>query len=258
MEGGGLNWRGALGWFCGGPLGDRPRARELARDKDYRPVAAVALLCLLAGLLLFIMLRPRLDGRPSLELLALSIMPYQVFALGGCLLALVPLARRDGFRTSYDFPSRPESFGSMLKASLRFLLLIYPVILLLNAFSIYFCRVMGIPTNGQVIELLGREGGFWYWLFSSLSSVLLAPIAEEVLVRLVLYRAIRSIAPLWAEILSSLAFGLMHGHPQYILSLFFVGMCLQHARALGGLPRAILLHGLYNLLALVFLFFHTR
>ena len=118
--------------------------------------------------------------------------------------------------------------------------------------------MLGIATDVQVFESLGREGGLFYWLFSGLSSVIVAPVAEEVLIRLVLFRCIRSISPLWATFLSSVLFGLMHGQPQYVLSLFFVGLCLQHARALGGLPRSILLHSLYNLVAFILLFIHVK
>lgn len=193
-----------------------------------------------------------------MKLLLLSIMPYQFFAFGGCLLALLPSVRRNGFRVTYDFPSQPEDFSTMLNASLRFLLLVYPVILVLNGLSSYLCQTLGIPTDSQVIENLGREGGLLYWLASGISSIIVAPIAEETLIRLVLFRCIRSISPLWAAFLSSVLFGLMHGHPQYVLSLFFVGMCLQHARSLGGIPRAILLHSLYNLVAFILLFVHIK
>ena len=254
----GIKWREGLEWFCGEPLSCQPTKEELSRDRGYRPACAIGLLSLLAGLLLFILLKPKMDNGTTLGMLLLSLMPYQLFAFGGCLLALFPMVRREGFAVSYDFPTPREGFPAMLKASLRFLLLIYPVILVLNAFSSFFCQTLGISTNEQVIETLGREGGFLYWLMSGVSSVVFAPVAEEVLIRLVLFRCIRSISPLWAAFLSSVLFGLMHGQPQYVLSLFFVGLCLQHARALGGLPRSILLHSLYNLLAFILLFIHIK
>ena len=258
MDNSGIDWRKVLGWFCGEPLSSLPTAAELSRDREYRPACAIGLLSLLAGLLLFFLLRPKADAGPTLGLLLLSLMPYQVFAFGGCLLALLPMVRREGFAVSYDVPTPREQFSTMLKATLRFLLLIYPVILVLNAISAFFCQTLGIATDEQVIESLGREGGLCYWLLSGVSSVIFAPVTEEVLIRLVLFRCIRSISPLWAAFLSSVLFGLMHGHPQYVLSLFFVGLCLQHARALGGLPRSILLHSLYNLVAFLLLFIHVK
>ena len=258
MSDNGIDWRKVLGWFCGEPLSCPPDAAALSRDREYRPACAIGLLSLLAGLLLFILLQPKAGNGPTLGVLLLSLMPYQVFAFGGCLLALLPMVRREGFAASYDVPTPREQFSDILKASLRFLLLIYPVILVLNAISLYFCQILGIATDEQVIESLGREGGLWYWLLSGVSSVIFAPMAEEVLIRLVLFRCIRSISPLWAAFLSSVLFGLMHGHPQYVLSLFFVGLCLQHARALGGLPRSILLHSLYNLVAFIMLIIHVK
>ncbi|MBR4672959.1 MAG: CPBP family intramembrane metalloprotease [Victivallales bacterium] len=253
----GINWRTVLGWFCGEPLHCQPDRELLARDREYRPVCAIGLLSLLAGLLLFIGIRSCFTELSQMKLLLLSIMPYQIFAFGGCLLALFPSVRRNGFREAYDFPSQPEDFRTMLNASLRFLLLIYPVILILNGVSSYLCQTLGIQPTSQVIEALGREGDLLYWMASGVSSIIIAPIAEEVLIRLVLFRCIRSISPLWAGFLSSVLFGLMHGHPQYVLSLFFLGMCLQHARSLGGIPRAILLHSLYNLVAFILLFTNT-
>ncbi len=253
-----INWRKVLGWFCGEPLSCQPTQAVLSRDREYRLPCAIGLLALLAGLLLFILLHAKADNGSSLGLLLLSLMPYQVFAFGGCLLALLPMVRREGFSVSYDLPTPRESFSTMLNASLRFLLLIYPVILVLNAISLFFCQMLGIATDMQVIESLGQEGGLYYWLFSGVTSVIIAPVTEEVLIRLVLFRCIRSISPLWAAFLSSVLFGLMHGQPQYVLSLFFVGLCLQHARALGGLPRSILLHSLYNLVAFLLLFIHVK
>ena len=258
MSDNGINWRKVLGWFCGEPLSCQPTRAALSRDREYRPVCVIGLLSLLMGLLLFIVLRPKDDNGSRLGMLLLSLMPYQLFAFGGCLLALLPMVRREGFATSYDVPTPREPFSTMLNASLRFLLLIYPVILVLNAVSLFFCQTLGITTNVQVIESLGHEGGLSYWLLSGVSSVIIAPVTEEVLIRLVIFRCIRSISPLWAAFLSSVLFGLMHGHPQYVLSLFFVGMCLQHARALGGLPRSILLHSLYNLVAFILLFIHVK
>ena len=258
MSDSGIDWRKVLGWFCGEPLSCQPTSTELSRDREYRLPCAIGLLALLAGLLIFIMLQSKVSNGPTLGLLLLSLMPYQVFAFGGCLLALLPMVHREGFEVSYDVPMPRESFSTKLNASLHFLLLIYPVILVLNAISLFFCQKLGIETDVQVIESLGREGGLWYWLFSGVSSVIIAPVVEEVLIRLVLFRCIRSISPLWATFLSSLLFGLMHNQPQYVLSLSFVGLCLQHARALGGLPRSILLHSTYNLVSFLLLFIHVK
>lgn len=247
------NWLARLGWFYGEPLQCLPTPGELGRDPAYRPICAVGLLSLLAGLLLSIIARPSSHELSPLSRLLLSVMPYQVFALGGCLLGLIPMIRREGFRLSLQIPQPSESPGVLVGFSLRFLLLIYPVILAINAFSLYFCRLLEIPLTPPAIEALGQEGGLLYWMVSGISSVIMAPIVEEILIRLVIFRCIRSICPLWAAIFSSMVFSLMHGNPQYVLSLFFVGMCLQHAMALGGLPRAILLHSLYNLLAFTIL-----
>lgn len=252
----GIDWRKVLWWFCGEPSQPEFSQEESSRDRDYRPVCAIGLLSLMAGMLINIIMRPLLSS--SVSLLLLSIMPYQLFAFGGCMLALVPMILRMGFKASMNIPANPEKPSSMLGASLRFLLLIYPIIYLLNGISVYFCRLLNIETSVQTFETLGTNGGTMYWIVSGISTIILAPITEEVLIRLVLFRCLRSICPLWAELLASAIFGLMHGHPQYMLSLAFVGLCLQRARAQGGLPRSILLHSLYNLLAFSMLLIHVK
>jgi len=183
----------------------------------------------------------------------MGLFPFQVFTFGFCFLAMVPMMFKEGFRKTLDFISPVPPFKEIVKYILKSLLLLYPIVTILNYISQMICDALSIRTQEQLLSTLGKGAGSLYWTCAAFSAIVLAPITEEIMIRLVLNRAVRSIMPLWAPLISTFAFMLMHGSPQYWPSLFIVGLFLLRSRRVYGLKCAILLHGTYNLIAFAFI-----
>lgn len=93
------------------------------------------------------------------------------------------------------------------------------------------------------------ESGLWGLAFAVVSACLLAPLAEELLYRGILFRTLwNRLGVMAAAVISSLVFALMHFYSGYGLAsvaLFGLACCLLYA-ATGSLTSTIGLHVLYN------------
>lgn len=80
------------------------------------------------------------------------------------------------------------------------------------------------------------------------AAVIIAPVAEEILFRGLLYRFLKSrISARWAMIASSVCFGAIHGNMASFIPLTFLGMILVRAyERTGSLKVPILMHALFN------------
>jgi membrane protease YdiL (CAAX protease family) len=103
----------------------------------------------------------------------------------------------------------------------------------------------GEPGGG----LSAGEAGIWGLAFAVVSACLLAPLAEEVLYRGILFQSFRNrLGVLPAAILSSLIFAILHFYDGYGLAsvgVFGLSCALLYA-ATGSLGACIALHLLYN------------
>ncbi len=227
------------------------------RDRHYLLPCIIGIFGLLVGLSFFYFFANYLRIGEDLSPLGnviLGLLPYQFFTFLACLLGLIPLMCREGARKAFDIISPAPPLKSLFVSVLKLLVLMYPLVFIVNHISEWICTALSIPFSEQLIPMLGKEAGLSFWIFSAISSVVIAPIAEEVMIRLVLFRAIRGLIPIWAPFLSTLAFTLMHGGtPQYWPSLFLIGLFLIRARRVMGLQCSILLHSSYNLIAFVFI-----
>ncbi len=93
------------------------------------------------------------------------------------------------------------------------------------------------------------DAGLWGLAFTVVSACVMAPIAEEILYRGVLFRSLRSQLGIWVSaLLSSGIFAILHFYGGYGLAsvgLFGFSCALLYA-ATGSLTSAIVLHMLYN------------
>jgi len=81
------------------------------------------------------------------------------------------------------------------------------------------------------------------------TAVILAPIVEEVLFRVLLYTELEKRAgPLVGYVGNSLAFALLHGLPTLLPLYFIYGVILTYAFRRGGVISAVVLHGANNFL----------
>jgi membrane protease YdiL (CAAX protease family) len=92
-----------------------------------------------------------------------------------------------------------------------------------------------------------------HWiLYFVVTAVVLAPVVEETLFRVVLYTELeRRAGPLVGYVGNSLAFALVHGLPTLLPLYFLYGVIFTYAFRKGGFVSAATLHGLNNLLATV-------
>ncbi|ACB39044.1 CPBP family intramembrane glutamic endopeptidase [Pyrobaculum neutrophilum] len=102
-------------------------------------------------------------------------------------------------------------------------------------------------------ELLEAIAGCPSWLlYFFITAVVLAPVVEETLFRVILYTELeRRAGALVGYVGNSLAFALVHGLPALTPLYFASGLILTYSFKKGGALSSIVLHGLNNLLALL-------
>lgn len=243
-----------LSRFLGEPSPLLDTDEDCRRDSLYRLPCLAGIVGLLVGMSSLYLIAHKYSSHSPLAELFLGLFPFQVFTFGFCFLAMLPMIFRDGFRKSLDFITPAPTFKEIAKYILKSLIILYPIVTVMNYISQLICETLSIKTQEQLISTLGKGSDSLYWACAAISAIVLAPITEEIMIRLVLNRAVRSIMPLWATLISTFAFMLMHGTPQYWPSLFLVGLFLLRARRVYGLKCAILLHSTYNLIAFAFIF----
>jgi membrane protease YdiL (CAAX protease family) len=89
-------------------------------------------------------------------------------------------------------------------------------------------------------------------LVAAVTAVLAAPLAEELLFRGLVYRlARRTWGPWPAAVVSSLAFGLIHGEPWFLFGLVGLGLILAYLyETTGSLLAPVIAHALHNAVSL--------
>lgn len=105
--------------------------------------------------------------------------------------------------------------------------------------------------DDQIQDVYHFGHATWGVWLSFVTSVLIAPIVEETLFRGLLYGSLmKRFSPIWAALLSSVLFGLLHGQVNVIIYTFFLGLilCWLYQRA-GSIIPGILLHLLNNAIA---------
>jgi membrane protease YdiL (CAAX protease family) len=107
-----------------------------------------------------------------------------------------------------------------------------------------------IPVESQmVVKILQREIPTGYKILIGISTVILAPISEEILFRGLLYNAVKNAGyPLVALYGVSLFFGVIHNNAIAMLPLAFFGVILTVVYEItGNLLAPIITHSLFNL-----------
>lgn len=152
-----------------------------------------------------------------------------------------------------DLGLRPAPHGAYSRA-MGLALLALPVTFAIEAMMQRL--IGGSPVNPQ-IGMVAPAGFSWFGLIGMLALVgALAPFAEELAFRGVLYRWLRDrwgVAPAVAA--SSLAFALLHGIPFLIPVIVLLGAMLaliyEYSRSLWP---AVVAHGVYNSITIVLLY----
>lgn len=137
-------------------------------------------------------------------------------------------------------------------------------------FALMFLAIVGVNYAVQIlIHLLSLDlpdqalkaelysGSLFHFCVIAASALFLAPLTEELLFRGLLYRAFNTIiGKAGATVLSSLLFALVHMNLLNFLSLFLMGIILQHAvEQTRSLRTAIWMHLLNNLVTVLYILY---
>ena len=244
---------------------------DASRDALYRPASLAFLVGLIVGILTMGLLLPVVRNQPLWLQMLISFIPFHLCAFASTLLALVPLFLKIGFRKTLDIPCPVRR--NHLRLTVKMLILLFLSVMVVNGMVALIWRALGLAWEPQsIVRLIHGGKGCAIWFVTIIGSVFLAPISEEIMLRLVVFRTLRSfftrqvltddsrssaLYSLPPVILTSLLFAFFHFSLQYLPALFCVGFLLQIARRHGGLAASILLHSLYNLISVLFLLLST-
>lgn len=129
------------------------------------------------------------------------------------------------------------------------------IVLVVVVFTVI--QVLSPSTNlDQTQEVLSFGKAHWAVVASFIAAVGIAPVVEELIFRGIMFRALASRWPIWlAAIVSSAAFGWLHGQLNVGIYTFLLGLLLVwlYQRS-GSIYPGILLHILNNAIAFWFIF----
>lgn len=184
----------------------------------------------------------------------LRVLPQTLLPLTVVLLAACFCDRHISFQEK--LPLRPPHPLPWKYAASMFLFL-YVLTFLLSTAAGRIAELAGHPLPPQTVvtELLKAGPDVFFPVI--LSSVLLAPLTEEILFRHILFSRLSCIMSEGAAaVCSALLFAILHASLLHGLSLFCMGLILQAVyRRTRSLAVPILLHSAFNLTTALFLFF---
>ena len=168
---------------------------------------------------------------PPLVLFWLSLAPMHLAAVGTVLL-LVAHLRSPGERLpALDLQRLDVRPAALIVSAAKTLLFLYPAAIAVKAATALLMSAAGrVPKGSPLVSLLFEERSLPFWWSTAFAVIVLAPIAEEVLFRLVLFEVVRRREPRLAAVVASLAFAIAHQVPEEFPALFLLGMTLQRAR----------------------------
>jgi membrane protease YdiL (CAAX protease family) len=192
------------------------------------------------------------------ELMFWVVLPAQFF---GMLLALAWVSQRRGsgnLATDFGFSIRPQDAGFILLGMLLLLALAYALLPL--------AQFLGADETPQVTtEAIAQATDLPTQIMIVLGVAVVTPIVEELTFRGLLLRYLEErVTPRRALVISAAVFGLFHvlgtngtaGAVIALVQTFLAGLVLAYVTQKSGkLSRAIFLHGGFNLITILILFF---
>jgi membrane protease YdiL (CAAX protease family) len=129
----------------------------------------------------------------------------------------------------------------------------YLVAIPLVLLSMLVLRPFGlVPQPSLLIEMLASHPNWRVWLSVLALALVVAPLAEEILFRLVMVEALRAAALPQPALLAALVFAVVHNRPEQIPGLCVLALALYRLRRrYGSLRPAMLAHAVFNVLALL-------
>ncbi len=218
-----------------------------------RPALAAAVLAFILTSVLIHSVAGRLPEHPTLRLW-LSLLPVH----GATLLAVFLVLRRQlpaGEKiNALDLPASglKELWRKMPRPFFIGLGIYIVAILISLATSAALLLLEYEPPPMPLVEILLDTPTPALVASIILAAVIIAPVSEEILFRVILFESLRPLGRRAAFTLTSAVFALTHGSPAHMPALFFLGLSLQAIRSkTENLWACILCHAMFN--ALTFL-----
>ena len=196
--------------------------------------------------------KPKPDDDSLLNLVLSSL------ALDGPILigtAIFLRASGKTWRNTFGFSNPPV--GRAILLGLCAALLFLPVGMVLQEISIRILTWLNVSTEAQVAVEEFNKSVFWvnraYLVFLA---IVLAPFAEEIMFRGILYAVIRKSGfPRLALWISAFCFAVIHGNAPIFLPLLVLGLVLAWLyERTGNLLASITAHSVFNAINIVFIF----
>ncbi len=145
--------------------------------------------------------------------------------------------------------------GQLVSRKVLFVMLIYIISMLITLVTtaiLFFFDYQ--PSAMPLLELLLEDPSLALIMSVFTAAVLIAPVSEEILFRVVLFDALQPLGTMIASIIAAIVFALAHGSPAHLPALFFLGLTLQWLRLrTGGLWACIFCHMGFNLFTFILL-----
>jgi len=192
--------------------------------------------------------------------LALGFIPFHVGAAGTVVLVFARAHPRGRRLEALQLERIIAGFGQAIRLAARSLVWIYPLTWVLTGLTVLLFWLAGYkPAEPLILQWFAQESDPGAIGLMLAGVLLLAPVAEEVLFRLVLYDALSLLNARVALVATALGFALIHGIPEQVPGLVALGLALQHLRQrTGSLWPPIFLHALYNLISLFLAFMYLH
>ncbi len=227
---------------------DLDKKAELARRQFF--LTAGAMLCFLFLPLMFLPLFWLIKNR-TLQILISQLIPH-----GGTILFIILYTQRyDRKKPLLQRLNLQKTPACSPKNMLKFFLWMFLLISAANLIVQTLSKMLSLNLPEQAIMREAQSGTWWQFGVIAFCSLVLAPVAEELLFRGVLFQAFsKMLGKYGATAGVSLLFALLHWNMLTFLSLFLMGIILQKAaEETGTLRTAIWIHFLNNLIAILHL-----
>lgn len=219
--------------------------------------AANALVVAFVLMLVTVLLVPPASQLPPALALIIGLLPVHGGGLAAALFTLTESGRGRRLLELLELTRpRPGEAAFMVRGVTTALAWFYPLSLIVTLHMILFLKLGGLaPSRPMLQELLLTNPTPGFLLVATVGILVVAPVAEEILFRLVLHDTLLLVGRNTALVGTALAFAAVHVVPEQVPALFMLGLLLQVTRRrFQSLWPAIGLHAAYNALTLVFLF----
>lgn len=192
--------------------------------------------------------------------LVLGLVPLHIGAAGTVGLAFYRAFPRGRRLAALQLDRAACDPGRAVRLAAQALVWVYPLTWALTGLTLLLLWLVGhTPKEPLILQLFGPGTDAWAVGVMLAAVLLLAPVAEEILFRLVLYDTLSLLNERAALPATALIFALIHGIPEQVPGLVALAIVLQRLRRqTGSLWPCVFLHVFYNLASVILIYVCMR